>query len=99
MTRNRKKTMALILAALLCFFTLFSVYYVSSEGKHSCCCSKCEICHQISFLESVAKSLDSGLAGISAIFVSCLVIIYSLFIFDDVLEVRTPVSLKVKLTD
>ena len=96
---KKKRFIAGILAAVICFAMLFSVCYIVAETHHDCTGENCMICYQInacvSSLKITVLALTAVVLALSAIY---FIVMESkdddFFSFD-----TTLVSLKVKLSN
>lgn len=96
---KKKRFIAGILAAVICFVMLFSVCYIAAETHHDCTGENCMICYQINARISTLKITVLALTAV----ILALSEIYSVVTEskddDSVSFDITLVSLKVKLSN
>lgn len=96
---KKKRFIAGILAAVICFVMLFSVCYIAAETHHDCTGENCMICYQINACISTLKITVLALTAV----ILALSAIYSVVTEskddDSVSFDITLVSLKVKLSN
>lgn len=96
---GKKRIVVVLLIAAVCFAMLFSLCFIAAAAHHDCTGEDCAVCMQISFCESVLRTLSQSAAAIFAAgAVVCLIVSVS-FAAKKGLSVDSPVSLRVKLSD
>ena len=95
---NKKRTLALVLSAMLCVLVMFSVFFVAAENNHDCTGENCPICYQINMCESTVKSISAGPAAVSMLAATLVVLLLLSLNTNETSVNETLVSLKVKLS-
>ncbi len=96
---TKKRTLAFIMAIVIVFVMLFSVFFITRNATHCCAQDGCPICQQLEFCEN-------ALYGMVAIAAACVLFLFPLTRCDGSVSFRpsrisfhTLVSLKVKLSN
>ncbi len=58
---------AVIMAALLLFLILFSVFYEALEADHECCGEDCPICAMLIQCENLIRTIGNGITALLCI--------------------------------
>ncbi|MCR4591514.1 MAG: hypothetical protein K5668_11945 [Lachnospiraceae bacterium] len=94
-----KKLTACIMAAMMLFAVMFSVFFITVHADHDCTGEDCPVCAVIHQCENIIHGLGDGGAAVSAVLIpiaalSLFVSIHACFFAGD-----TPVSRKVRLNN
>ena len=96
---KQKRTIALLLAAALCFAMLFSAFFIGMEAHHDCTGADCVICDCIHTCENILKTSAAAIM----LLISLLVCISAFFYVQEAISsctgLVTLISLKVKLSN
>lgn len=98
MTRKIRR-IAFLTTAVVCFVVLLSCFCVVTQSGHQCPQEECPICRHIRVCEDVLRTMPllmACVAVLSALGASYIPVIAESFMLA---ASRTPVSLKVKLSD
>jgi hypothetical protein len=95
-----KKTIALMLSALLCVTFFFSLMFIITESDHDCKGERdCQICEQMNicmrFFKDTTPKPNAASAGLSVVFAVVLCIGFAAF----AKKLNTPVERKDKLSN
>ncbi len=94
---NKKRLTVVILAALILFALMTSLFVIIREADHDCTGENCPVCAVIAVCQNTVKTLG-GVLGAAAIAFACFCFTASVIAFFRTISYnKTPVSLKVKL--
>ena len=94
--KNIKRTTAVLLAALVLFAVISSLFAVIHEAHHDCTGENCRVCAMVAVCRTTLRTLADALiaaAAVSACLCTALPVIY----FSRAYFGKTLISLKVKL--
>ena len=93
----RKRLAAVILAALVLFALMTSLFVIIHEADHDCIGENCPVCAVISICQSTLKTLGSVSLAVAAVFACLRFTASAVAVFRITPIIKTPVSLKVRL--
>ena len=96
---EKKRFAAAILAAVIAFALLFSVFYIAAEADHDCPGEECLICLR---MDACRNTLRSFVSTSSALRITAVMLCFAAILRKVLPHLRgraTPVTLKVKISD
>ncbi len=94
-----RKSIAVIIGAILLLGVIFSNIYIASEYVHDCTGEECPICHTISECEAFISRVSSCLAIFAVTILTIICLLGIVLVFGKEVLCKTPVSMKVRLNN
>ena len=94
---NKKRMLSYVLAVIILFVMIFSVYFVTTHEKHHCSGVDCSVCYALQIFQETSKVLGTAIIAIISAIYLCKILFSDIYT-NNIREILISlINLKIRL--